>query len=83
MLLKAFTRNHKSTLECTVDERLETTNIEQILETDYVVVDGSELSWVINSYLNIPHHRTEEPQVWTGDLARFIVAHLPAKDGQQ
>lgn len=82
-MLKAFGKNHNEVLEWSVDERLETTNLRQILETDYVVVDGRELSWIINSYLNIPHHRTEEPQIWTGDLARFIVSHLPAKDGQQ
>ena len=82
-MLIAYRKNHSSVLEWSINEKLETTNIRQVLETDYVVVDGSELSWLINSYLNIPHHRTEEPQIWTGDLARFIVAHLPAKDGQQ
>lgn len=82
-MLRAFNKYHNKTMEWTVDERLETTDIKQILETDYVVVDGHELSWVINSYLNILHHRTEEPQIWTGDMARFIIAHLPAKDGQQ
>jgi len=82
-MLKAYRKNNSLTLEWDVDEKLETTNIRQILETDYVVVDGRELSWLINSYLNLPHHRTEEPQIWTGDMARFIVAHLPAEDGQQ
>lgn len=82
-MLVAYGKNGRITLRWSVDDKLETTSIRQILETDYVIVDGRELSWVINSYLNIPHHRTEEPQIWTGDFARFIVGHLPAKDGQQ
>lgn len=82
-MLTAYARNGRTTLRWTVDEDLETTSLEGIMATDCVIVDGRELSWVINSYINIPHHRTEEPQIWTGDFARFIVAHLPAKDGQQ
>jgi hypothetical protein len=82
-MLKSYSKSHHKVLEWNVDERLKTTDLGKILETDYVIVDGRELSWVINSYLNLPHHRTEEPQIYTGDMARFIVAHLPAKDGQQ
>ena len=82
-MLKAFTGNHSPVLSWSVEDKLETTDISDILDTEYIVVDGRELSWIMNSYMNIPHHRTEEPQIWTGDMARFIVGQLPAKDGQQ
>jgi hypothetical protein len=82
-MLKAFDKLHEEVLSWNVSDRLGTTEIRRILATDYVVVGGNELSWVITCLVNIPHHRTEDPQIYTGDLARFIVAHLPAKDGQQ
>ena len=50
-----------------------------ILKVEYIEVDGNELSWLVNSFVNIPYHRTREPQVWFGDMARFIVAQIPAK----
>jgi hypothetical protein len=82
-MLKAFDMEHDLVMDWDVSRRLKITDISDILATEYVVVDGDELSWVINSYLNLPIHRSEEPQIWTGDMARFIVAQLPAEDGQQ
>jgi hypothetical protein len=78
-MLVARRKNHSGVLEWSVDEKLSSRNVSQILETDYVVAGGLELSWIINSYIGVPHHRTCEPQIWTGDIARFIVSHLPTE----
>lgn len=56
------------------------TSMRNIMKTALVVASKDELSWLINSFVNIPHHRTEDPQIWTGDFARFIVSHLPASE---
>jgi hypothetical protein len=79
-MLKGFNKNHHELISWSVSDRLVETNMVDILDTAYVVVDGKELSWVMNSYMNLPHHRTCEPQIWTGDIARFIVGHLPTED---
>lgn len=75
-MLTAYSKSNSPLLNWSVDEKIKRVSLGKILATDYVVADGRELSWILNSYLNMPHHRTVEPQIWTGDLARFIVGQL-------
>lgn len=79
-MLRVYNRRNELGLEWNVEEKLPYTSLEQIANTEVVLASGRELSWVINTFVNIPHHREAEPQIWTGDFARFIVAHLPAKE---
>lgn len=49
----------------------------KILTVEMITADREELVWIINTCVNVPHHRTNEMQIWTGDLARFIYSCIP------
>lgn len=42
---------------------------------DFVVeiqLDGDELNYVVNNFVNVPYSKTKRVQNWYGDLAKFI-----------
>jgi hypothetical protein len=41
-----------------------------------VQADGDELTYLIQTFKNIPYHKTSAVQVWLGDYAKFIAANL-------
>lgn len=47
--------------------------------TEEVYADGDELEWIKESFDNIPFHKINRVQNWSGDMARFIASNLPQK----
>lgn len=42
-----------------------------------VQADGHELEWIKENFNNIPYHKLNRVQNWSGDMARFIAQNLP------
>jgi len=81
--LLAYGKDGNCIMEWMVGDKIEGTNVDSILNTHVVVCNYEEISWMLTNYLNVPYHKDRSVQAWYGDMARFIVAQLPAKDGQQ
>lgn len=64
-------------------EKLTSTDMETIDNTQYLTATYSEMPWILSRMKNVPYVSSANNQIWCGDMARFIVAQLPAKDGQQ
>ena len=64
-------------------EKLASTDMETINNTQYLTATYNEMPWILSRMKNIPYVSNANHQIWCGPMARFIVAQLPAKDGQQ
>lgn len=63
--------------EFTIGEiRKKPLEIEDLASILSIIADKDELSYIHNCVSNIPYHRTNDPQIWTGEYARFIAANL-------
>jgi hypothetical protein len=81
--LLAFSSCGELLLSWKQGELLEVTDLELVENTCYVFSTFAEMPWILSRMRNIPYVRDAVIQIWTGDIARFIVGQLPSKDGQQ
>jgi len=45
-------------------------------QIEAIQADGDELDVILNSFHNLPCHKSNMVQTWTGDIARFIWDNL-------
>lgn len=81
--LHALDDEGRELLKWSKDDKLIETDLDLVFETEFVKCHFNEISWLLANYKNLPYHKENPIQIWIGDMARFIVGQLPARDGQQ